>query len=113
MYRLLRLVFGGIFILLGFVGLFLPVLQGFLFLGIGIALLYRDLPFLRKFVRWIRLRYPSLDHAATKLKQAFSRRFASRASGTQPFGRKRSTQASSGISAQRSIEYSKKLPKNP
>ena len=113
MYRLLRLIFGGIFILLGFVGLFLPVLQGFLFLGIGIALLYRDLPFLKKFVRWVRNRYPSLDSAAARLREALSSRPAFGVLGFQPFGRKRSTQASSGMSAQRSIEYSKKLPKNP
>ena len=104
MYRLLRLILGGIFILLGFVELFLPVLQGFLFLGIGIALLYRDLPFLRKFGRWIRIRYPSLDRAAARIKEAFSIRSVFRASGSQPFGRKRSTQASSGMSAHRSIE---------
>lgn len=74
MFRLLRMGLGGFLILLGFVGLFLPVLQGFLFLGIGGLLLYRDLPFLPRFAGWLRNRYPSFDRVARRLKQSFPRR---------------------------------------
>jgi hypothetical protein len=46
MYRLLRISLGCLLVLLGVIGLFVPVLQGFLFLGIGGLLLCRDVPFL-------------------------------------------------------------------
>lgn len=74
MYRLLRIGLGGLFIVLGVIGLFLPVLQGFLFLGIGAAVLYRDVPFISRLLNRLRARYPSIDHATERLKQAFSRR---------------------------------------
>ena len=69
MYRLLRMSLGSLFILLGLVGLFLPVLQGLLFLGIGGVLLYRDLPFLSRFVGRVRASYPSIDRAAERFKE--------------------------------------------
>jgi uncharacterized membrane protein YbaN (DUF454 family) len=44
----LRLVFGWFFIGLGILGLFLPILQGLIFLALGIALLAPHVPFFRR-----------------------------------------------------------------
>ena len=75
MYRVLRLGLGGMFIFLGVIGLFLPILQGILFLGIGGALLYREIPLLPRTVGRLRVRYPSIDRMAESFKQALPRRF--------------------------------------
>ena len=61
MYRALRIGLGGLLIVLGIIGLFLPILQGFLFLGIGGVLLYKDVPYFPRLVRKLRKRFPSLD----------------------------------------------------
>ena len=70
MYRVLRLGLGGLFIFLGVIGLFFPFLQGILFLGIGGALLYREIPFLPRIVGRFRVRYPSIDRMAERFKQS-------------------------------------------
>ena len=59
--RLVRISAGLLFLMLGVVGLFLPVLQGLLFLAIGLLLLAPDFPPARRLVlvgfrRWPRLR---------------------------------------------------------
>ncbi|HNR13184.1 MAG TPA: hypothetical protein PLG17_05835 [Thermodesulfobacteriota bacterium] len=55
-----KIVLGIVFIVLGFIGLFLPFLQGILFLAIGITLLINHSPTFQKI--WLRLtsRYPRL-----------------------------------------------------
>jgi uncharacterized membrane protein YbaN (DUF454 family) len=49
---------GVILILLGILGLILPVLQGWLFLALGILLLAVDLPFFDRMAQWIEERVP-------------------------------------------------------
>ena len=61
--RLLRfviLVSGWMFIVLGILGLFLPILQGILFLAIGASLLSMESPMARRFLERARRRYPKL-----------------------------------------------------
>src|SRR5262245_54359475 len=58
--RILRLTAGSVFVVLGVLGLFLPFLQGVLFLLIGLYLLSRDWPRARLLRRKLRLRYPAL-----------------------------------------------------
>lgn len=65
--RLLMLALGWGFIVLGILGLFLPVLQGILFLAIGLFLLAKVSPLARLWRQKLRRRYPKL---ATKLDQA-------------------------------------------
>jgi len=48
-------------VLLGFVGLFLPILQGILFLAIGAWLLSMESPWAKRVVDRMRERYPLLD----------------------------------------------------
>ena len=58
---------GWLFIVLGVLGLFLPVLQGILFLLVGLVLLSRESRVMRRFLAYIRMRYPKLS---AKVRQA-------------------------------------------
>lgn len=58
--EIMYVVFGWVFIILGIAGLFLPILQGILFLLIGLFLLSRKSPWARKFLIKIKYRYPVL-----------------------------------------------------
>ncbi|HEY7698805.1 MAG TPA: PGPGW domain-containing protein [Vicinamibacteria bacterium] len=57
-WRGVKITLGLILLPLGVVGLFLPVLQGVLFLLIGMALLSSEVPFVARFRDRIRNRYP-------------------------------------------------------
>ncbi len=67
---------GWAFIGLGIVGLFLPILQGILFLAIGAAILAGESARARLVVRRLRARYPIFGNAvdASRLKVARIRR---------------------------------------
>ena len=60
MKRVLRHVAGWLAIVIGIAGLFLPVLQGWLFIGIGALLLAPDVPLFARLVCWIEWRFPRL-----------------------------------------------------
>lgn len=68
--RLLKLVLGWCCLVLGVLGLFLPILQGVLFLAIGLAILAQEQPWAHRLMTRIRHRYPhlteTLDHARHK-----------------------------------------------
>lgn len=55
-YAILTLGWG--FIGLGILGIFLPILQGILFLAIGAAILSRESATFRRGIGWIRKRFP-------------------------------------------------------
>lgn len=61
MKDLITTVAGWVFIFLGVAGLFLPVLQGILFLMIGLYLLSRKAPWARRLLNRLRCRYPRLS----------------------------------------------------
>jgi len=63
---LLRIALGWVFIILGVAGLFLPFLQGVLFLLIGLYLLSHESPRAKDLLKKIRQRFPAL---AKKLDQ--------------------------------------------
>ena len=69
--------FGWFFIFLGFIGLFLPVLQGILFLCIGAILLARESPRMRWLVMRLGRRYPkfrtALEASRGKARQRWDR----------------------------------------
>ncbi|MFT5485730.1 MAG: uncharacterized membrane protein YbaN (DUF454 family) [Paracoccaceae bacterium] len=52
------LALGWIFIILGILGLFLPILQGILFLTIGLILLSRESEWAAARLDWLKARYP-------------------------------------------------------
>lgn len=61
--RMAILTSGWTFIVLGILGLFLPILQGILFLAIGGMLLSMESPTAQRIVNRLRDRYPTLDKA--------------------------------------------------
>jgi uncharacterized membrane protein YbaN (DUF454 family) len=56
----LRIGLGILSLLLGLAGMVLPILQGWLFIGIGLILLSRDIPFFRRIVARLEERFPKL-----------------------------------------------------
>ncbi|MDA8234697.1 MAG: tellurium resistance protein TerC [Clostridia bacterium] len=75
-------ILGWLFILLGILGLFLPFLQGILFILIGLYLLSHQSPWAKNLLRKIRSRFPklakTLDQAKAKnrkfMEQFFKRK---------------------------------------
>jgi hypothetical protein len=68
--RIVVLAVGWAFILLGIAGLFLPILQGVLFLLIGLLILSSEYVWAHNLLQKLRARFPKisehLDHARTK-----------------------------------------------
>jgi uncharacterized membrane protein YbaN (DUF454 family) len=68
--RILLLVVGWIFIVLGVLGLFLPILQGVLFLLIGLFILSSEYVWAHQLLRKLREKFPGIsrraDEAAAK-----------------------------------------------
>jgi uncharacterized membrane protein YbaN (DUF454 family) len=62
--RLAVLLLGWGFILLGIAGLFLPVLQGILFLLIGLIILSSEYVWAHKLLQRLRQRFPSVSRKA-------------------------------------------------
>jgi uncharacterized membrane protein YbaN (DUF454 family) len=57
--KIVVIVLGVVFILLGVAGLFLPILQGVLCLLIGMNLLGREVPWVQRQFERLRARYPA------------------------------------------------------
>ena len=75
--KALLLVVGWAFILLGIAGLFLPVLQGILFLMIGLVILSTEYVWAHHLLRMVRARFPKIaetaDRAEEKARHWFQR----------------------------------------
>lgn len=56
--RLGKLALGWMFLVLGVLGLFLPILQGVLFLAIGLAILATEQVWAHRLLTWLRHRFP-------------------------------------------------------
>lgn len=56
--RILVLTLGWVFVFLGILGLFLPILQGILFLTIGLVLLSRESEWAARKLEQLKTRYP-------------------------------------------------------
>jgi uncharacterized membrane protein YbaN (DUF454 family) len=52
------LIIGWFFVVLGILGLFLPILQGILFILIGLAILSSRSKLIRRFLKYLEERYP-------------------------------------------------------
>lgn len=72
--RVLIYVLGWAFILLGIAGLFLPVLQGILFLLLGLLILSKESRFAKGLIRKIRNRYPDQYQKVHDLKERLKNR---------------------------------------
>ncbi len=62
--RLAVLLLGWAFVLLGIAGLFLPVLQGVLFLLVGLIILSSEYVWAHKLLQRLRQRFPSVSRKA-------------------------------------------------
>ena len=60
MRGLIRHVFGWGLVTLGVAGIFLPILQGWLFIALGALLLSPDVPFFARLLAWTERRFPGL-----------------------------------------------------
>ncbi|PIP05669.1 MAG: hypothetical protein CO012_04270 [Syntrophobacterales bacterium CG_4_8_14_3_um_filter_49_14] len=71
MKRILRHVLGWFFVVLGIVGLFLPILQGILFILVGITILAPEIPLFRRLLSKLRHRYPLVFEKAERLMKKY------------------------------------------
>ena len=69
--RWLIIVSGWLFIILGIAGLFLPFLQGILFLAFGISLLASEYHWARRVIHALRQKFPWLGKHLERLHQKF------------------------------------------
>jgi uncharacterized membrane protein YbaN (DUF454 family) len=83
--RLATFILGWLLIVLGVVGLALPVLQGVLFILLGFYVLSRESRWARGLFERLRARYPRVDAKLEALKQRFRRADGARPEpGTEP-----------------------------
>jgi uncharacterized protein len=68
MRRIVRITLGSIAIVLGLVGLVVPILQGWLFLALGALLLSVDVPFFDRVVTWIENQVPPVKKPVQRLR---------------------------------------------
>ena len=67
MKRILLIATGWVCIVLGIAGLFLPVLQGVLFLVIGLLILSREYAWARNLLARFEQRFPKISHKAHRM----------------------------------------------
>ena len=66
-----RHVLGWTSLTLGIAGLFLPVIQGWLFIGIGALLLAPEVPLFARLVCWVEERSPRVRRALDRFRERF------------------------------------------
>lgn len=71
----LRHAVGWLFIVLGILGCFLPILQGILFLAIGVFLLADYVPFFGRIRDWIHRKFPHITERVHEMGRRFKARF--------------------------------------
>lgn len=71
--RMAKIVAGWAFLVLGVLGLFLPILQGVLFLAIGLAILATEQVWAHRLLLWLRRRFPHFAHVFDKARQQSER----------------------------------------
>ena len=72
--RVVVLILGWALIALGVVGLFLPVLQGVLFLFLGLYVLSRESKIAHSWMERLRARHPELDEKLHRWRERFKRK---------------------------------------
>jgi uncharacterized protein len=73
-WHVIRCVLGAAFMVFGVIGLFLPVLQGVLFLLFGVILLAPYVPFLRKLRLKFFIKFPGVHEKIKSLKKRWRSR---------------------------------------
>lgn len=67
--RLVRIFAGFVLIILGLVGLIVPILQGWLFLALGALVLSPDIPLFARMVDWIEKHFPAIKDKIQRIRQ--------------------------------------------
>lgn len=83
MKRILKISLGILLILLGLIGLFLPILQGILFLLLGTLILSSESKRVRRLMALLRLRYPKQYEKTRQLGNKIRRFFRIRPKPSQ------------------------------
>ena len=78
--RIFRYTFGIFFLILGVLGLFLPILQGILFIFVGLLILAPESKRIQRLLDKLRKRYPKVFEAAERAKEKFTRTFRKKTS---------------------------------
>jgi len=73
--KLLSMISGWSFIALGIIGLFLPFLQGILFLVVGLIILSKHYAFAQRWLNNVHHRYPAVFDLAHKFRVRLRQRF--------------------------------------
>lgn len=60
-FHILRRIVGYLFLIVGVLSGFLPILQGWIFIALGLILLKNE-PWVRKIILWLYKRYPDKRH---------------------------------------------------
>jgi uncharacterized membrane protein YbaN (DUF454 family) len=74
MKRVAKVAIGWFFVGLGIIGCFLPILQGFLFMTVGLIFLADDSPFLQKHIKRLEDRYPNQMQKVHSFRDAMKRK---------------------------------------
>jgi len=69
--QVVRHIAGWSLLVLGVAGLFLPILQGWLFIALGALLLAPDVPLFARLLDWIEKRFPALRHPLHRARARF------------------------------------------
>jgi len=77
---------GVFFLLLGVISGFLPVIQGWIFVLIGLALLAEELPWVRRHVERLKTRFPNQAEQLERLKSRLTSRRSTRRTAGQNSG---------------------------
>ncbi len=83
MKRILKISLGILLILLGLIGLFLPILQGILFLLLGTLILSSESKRVRRLTALLRLRYPKQYEKTRQLGNKIRRFFKTKSKPSQ------------------------------
>ncbi len=71
--RIFVLVLGWSLVVLGIIGLFVPILQGILFILVGLWVLSRESHWARRSLRKMRLKFPTADRRMRELERKLRR----------------------------------------
>ncbi|MDP2982476.1 MAG: PGPGW domain-containing protein [Candidatus Latescibacter sp.] len=74
MKRFFRIVIGIFCLILGVIGLFFPILQGILFIIIGLLVLAPESKRIRQLLARFRLKYPGVFEKAEQMKHKYTRK---------------------------------------
>jgi len=73
--RAFKLTLGWTFLVLGIAGLFLPVLQGILFILIGLGILASEYRWARRWIIKLRQKFPAADRQLQRFMGKYGKRF--------------------------------------